>query len=61
MKEEKANRMEEQLKRIITCHNNWIQNQKILKTSADSFDKAVNDLLKMIYEEVKKDEKTRND
>ena len=53
MKKEKAEQMVEQLKKIIKYHNNWITNQKILKSSADSFDKAVQDLCKMINQEVK--------
>lgn len=55
MKKEKADKMVEQLKLIITYHNNWISRQKDLKTAAGQFDKAVQDLCTMIQQEVKDD------
>jgi len=53
MKKEKAEKMIEQLKYIIKCHNNWIAEQKYLKRASDQFDKAVQDLCKLIQQEVK--------
>lgn len=53
MKKEKADKMIDQLKWIIRCHNNWVSEQKYLKRAAEQFDKSVENLCKMINEEVK--------